>query len=576
MKKIITLLIIVTLLFSLCVTGANAKSTSKAKSDTAVSLKFTSSIESKKCSVKSIKASKSGKYILFSMDYISDVKRNYSVFNPPSGSLFKITDTGGLPAGKHNKKFKVESAKVCKTDTITISLYRSNSNEKNFVYIDTAQLASLINGGQAKSPTNPKQQGPNQNVSPLENKGGEFDKVSFDLSINYRSSFDSDKCKVTCLMAGKAGKYIAFSMDYESDVQRNYHVFDPPSGSIFTVTDTAGLPAGKHNKKFKVEIAKLSKVDTVTITFFRYGFNENNFISFDAAQLNSLINGDNPDYANTSAQKDQSQGLPANSSMEKSDELESVSFDVSVAFTNFKQRSECTVTSLKAGNMGKYIVFSMDYKSDVKRNYSFYDSPSASVIMVTDSEGLPAGKHNKKFKIDADKLSKVTAITMKFFTSNSTEDYYIIFPTGQLISLMSEEQRNHLINLETKAPINEKDYSEFDNVSFDVLLSCNSMMESHDCKVTSLKAGKLGEYVAFSMDYESEVNRGYSIYNPPGGNIFMVADFEGLPAGKHNVKFKVEASKLRQVEDISIKLFTKVGESNYISFRSSQLGSLFN
>jgi translation elongation factor P/translation initiation factor 5A len=573
MKKFISFLIIWGLFFSLPFLGECAQ-TSSAGTVPSVTLKFTNAIESAKCKVTSIKASKSGGNILFSMNYESDAKRNYRAFSPPSGDIFDVTDTTGLPAGKHSKTFKIAADKLCQTTVLTISLYKPNSSEMNFVFVDTVQLSSLMSKEQAQKLTSPQPGNQEPLPSVSGNKAGEFNNVKFDLSIQFSNSIASGDCRVTSLKAGKMGDYIAFSMDYESGVKRDYCVFNPPSGDLFKLTDAVGLPAGKGNKKFKVEASKISQTSEITISLYRQTYGENNFIFFPTSQLSQL---DNPTGAGTdSVQQDQSRIVASSSPKKEPGEFDDLKFDLPIAFTNFMQRPECIVTSLKAARMDNFIVFSMDYESDVKRNYSCFSPSPGNMVNVSDSEGLPAGKQNKKFKVELDRLSKTSAIAIRLYKPGSDERYCISFATSQLVTLMNQKQKDSVFALDTKAPATERDYSEFNNVSFDVSISYNSYMESHDCRVTSLKAGRMGNYIAFSLDYESEVLRGYSIFDPPYGNLFIVADEESLPAGKHNAKFKVEASKLRMADSITIKLFRVVSENNAINFRPSQLSSLLN
>jgi hypothetical protein len=444
----------------------------------------------------------------------------------------------------------------------------------NFVFVDTVQLSSLMSKEQAQKLTSPQPGNQEPLPSVSENKAGEFDNVKFDLSIQFSDSIASGDCKVTSLKAGKMGDYIAFSMDYESGVKRDYCVFNPPSGDLFKLTDAVGLPAGKGNKKFKVEASKISRTSEITISLYRQTYGENNFIFFPTNQLSQL---DNPtDAGADSVQQDQSRIAASGSPKKEPGEFDNLKFDLPIVFTNFMQRPECIVTSLKAARMGNSIVFSMDYESDAKSDYLCFDPPFGGIVRVSDSAGLPAGKQNKKFKIETDKLSRASAIAIRIFSSGSNGQYCISFATSQLVALMNQEQKDNVFALDTKAPATERDYSEFNNVSFDVSISYSSYMESHDCRVTSLKAGRMGDYIVFSIDYEGEVRRGYSIFNPPDGSLFLVADYDSLPEGKHNAKFKVEASKLRMADSITIKLFRVVSENNYIYFKQSQLSSLLN
>lgn len=97
-------------------------------------------------------------------------------------------------------------------------------------------------------------------------------------------------------------------------------------------------------------------------------------------------------------------------------------------------------------------------------------------------------------------------------------------------------------------------------------------------KVNSLIAERSGEYIVFTINYESSGDGGFSFYNPPSGNTIMKIDNIGIKAGTNSSELDLtldEFAKVLSADTISMQ-FKCNGISSYINFKTEQLQSLLN
>lgn len=71
----------------------------------------------------------------------------------------------------------------------------------------------------------------------------------------------------------------------------------------------------------------------------------------------------------------------------------------------------------------------------------------------------------------------------------------------------------------------------------------NTIFDSNDFKVNSLKAEKVEGGVRFLLDYESNSNRSCSFFNPPNGDKILKIYNEGIHTGHNRLEFKISDSE---------------------------------
>ncbi|KAI7265926.1 hypothetical protein KC345_g8341 [Hortaea werneckii] len=98
------------------------------------------------------------------------------------------------------------------------------------------------------------------------------------------NSVQSPDLTISSLSYKSSKQELIFTLQYESGQVRDVSFFDPPNGNGILLRWTAGMKKGKNSLVFKVPVQKLKALETDELTM-RFGFSENNFISFKTDQL---------------------------------------------------------------------------------------------------------------------------------------------------------------------------------------------------------------------------------------------------------------------------------------------------
>ncbi|URN83916.1 Ig-like domain-containing protein [Acetobacterium wieringae] len=97
-------------------------------------------------------------------------------------------------------------------------------------------------------------------------------------------------------------------------------------------------------------------------------------------------------------------------------------------------------------------------------------------------------------------------------------------------------------------------------------------------KVNSLTAERSGDYIVFTVNYESLDDGGFAFFDSPSGATIMKIDNSGIKSGTNTSELDLtsdEFAKVLSVDTISMN-FKCNGISSYISFKTEQLQSLSN
>jgi hypothetical protein len=82
--------------------------------------------------------------------------------------------------------------------------------------------------------------------------------------------------------------------------------------------------------------------------------------------------------------------------------------------------------------------------------------------------------------------------------------------------------------------------------------------------VHSIRVSTHDAMTSFFVDYESDVTRGFLLFDPPDGKTVRIEGTESLPPGRHEARIEVETARLAQVERLSI--FILGGAADSVSF----------
>lgn len=85
--------------------------------------------------------------------------------------------------------------------------------------------------------------------------------------------------------------------------------------------------------------------------------------------------------------------------------------------------------------------------------------------------------------------------------------------------------------------------------------------------VHSIRVSTHDAMTSFFVDYESDVTRGFLLFDPPDGKTVRIEGTESLPPGRHEARIEVETARLAQVERLSI--FILGGAADSVSFAVS-------
>jgi hypothetical protein len=82
--------------------------------------------------------------------------------------------------------------------------------------------------------------------------------------------------------------------------------------------------------------------------------------------------------------------------------------------------------------------------------------------------------------------------------------------------------------------------------------------------VHAIHASTHDAMTSFFIDYESDVTRGFLLFDPPDGKTVRIEGAESLPPGRHEARIEVETSRLAHVGRISIWILG--GAADSVSF----------
>lgn len=122
----------------------------------------------------------------------------------------------------------------------------------------------------------------------------------------------------------------------------------------------------------------------------------------------------------------------------QSNNTQTQKFDGTINFKATYATGKFKVNSLKAKIVGQNIQFTLNYKSDMNNDFSFFNPPNGSKIMKIYKGGIHKGKNEFKFNLNMKEFNTVlnaNLITM-IFGFNKTNDY-IVFETAQLKPLLN-------------------------------------------------------------------------------------------------------------------------------------------
>ena len=143
MEKIIALLIGVWLLIGYNQVKAN--DTTKMSDTTAVEIGFTSSIKAPDLQIKHLTAVSTKDLIFFTIIYTSQNDRYLSFFNPPNGNIIKYINWVGLKKTDTLTTFSIKKDTLQLVNEITMrfSMKESNENDRNFIFLDLYEPATI-------------------------------------------------------------------------------------------------------------------------------------------------------------------------------------------------------------------------------------------------------------------------------------------------------------------------------------------------------------------------------------------------------------------------------------------------
>ncbi|MGD0726586.1 MAG: hypothetical protein ABSB63_13620 [Spirochaetia bacterium] len=82
--------------------------------------------------------------------------------------------------------------------------------------------------------------------------------------------------------------------------------------------------------------------------------------------------------------------------------------------------------------------------------------------------------------------------------------------------------------------------------------------------VHTIRVSTHAAMTSFFIDYESDVTRGFLLFDPPDGKAVRIEGAESLPPGRHEARIDVETARLAPVERISIWILG--GAADSVSF----------
>jgi hypothetical protein len=79
--------------------------------------------------------------------------------------------------------------------------------------------------------------------------------------------------------------------------------------------------------------------------------------------------------------------------------------------------------------------------------------------------------------------------------------------------------------------------------------------------IHSIRASTHDAMTSFFIDYESDVTRGFLLFDPPDGKMVRIEGADSLPPGRHEARIEVETARIAQVERISIWILGSAADS---------------
>jgi ankyrin repeat protein len=108
-----------------------------------------------------------------------------------------------------------------------------------------------------------------------------------------------------------------------------------------------------------------------------------------------------------------------------------------IKFTPHYSYSDFKITSMKGEKSGDSIKFTFTAESSMKMNYSFFNPPSGTKIMLMIRDGISSGVSSYSFSVKINDLEQAEGITIKFWVENDEKnDNYIFLDINDIRELI--------------------------------------------------------------------------------------------------------------------------------------------
>ncbi len=322
---------------------------------------------------------------------------------------------------------------------------------------------------------------------------------------------------------------VTFAIEYTSSTSRRFSFFNPPNGDVFKVLHD--MPSGNRTAHVTIPKAALKQVPQIGVVFFVPDVGNAGSLLLNYADIEPLLE----------------EGV-------LSVPTEPLGSPVVIRFTVTWQISDLTISSITARAAGNSVVFTFAYSSSQDRNMYFFDHPNGSVFKQNLT--APAKPGIVSVTVPKDKLRQVAAIAANFVMPSGAPnmvhlnfvDIKRLLEEGPAPALSEPEgQPEVLVPSEPLGP------------PIDIRFTKNAL--TPDLTVSGVKARPGETTVNFSIEYTSSIDRRFSFFDPPRGDVFM--ELRDVPANSHAASVSISKASLRRVTFITVKFFAPA-EAGYL------------